>query len=204
MVEANKDPLKCRYCGKALDRQGEVCRSCGYDPKTDTQVSSFVPRDENKDKPKKKSNLGTLIIIFLMLLGTFLFFNVFLKGTNIKDALTKLFDKDKAVDSARNKTTKKDPKSKGLEGVLKQIFPEKTIEDKRKELFIVEGIAFDPGKSLVLVNGEYYPEGGSLKNIKINKINRNSVEIIVGGESKTLEVSQSIRFPKEIPPDSKK
>jgi hypothetical protein len=60
----------------------------------------------------------------------------------------------------------------------------------------VEGIAYDPdGRSFVTINGTVLSEGESIKQVTVKKINRDTVEVIVDGESKIFAIEQSIPLP---------
>jgi len=120
-------------------------------------------------------------------------FNINLVGYEI----SRIFDKIKTGQfTIWQADKKKDGKTQeiGLIDIKYFKLPKRSTADKD---LAVEGIFFDPDtKSFAIINGEVVSEGKNLGNITVKKINKDSVEIIVDGETKILEANQNIPQPK--------
>ncbi len=63
------------------------------------------------------------------------------------------------------------------------------LEEKSDTTFRLDGIIFNPqGKSSVIINGEILQEGERLKGLFVTKINKDSVEVMINGDIKTLKL----------------
>ena len=106
-----------------------------------------------------------------------------------------IFSRVKSGKLFKDKSKKKGEETKKVELINVRSFDRYNKPAVTKFLKI-EGISFDPlGKSLVIINGKVVSEGGIFGNITVEKINKDSVELVIGGETKVLSVNQSISLP---------
>jgi hypothetical protein len=188
---------ECNYCKKLIKEEDAVCPFCSYDPKTGTlsqQVSSVkslekqVRINENKVTGRvfgvspvvKKFVFISLAIVLFSILYKYNF-NINIIMSEINQTFARITGKPY---KKKGKTIEK------IEWVNIRSFKDSKKPIRYRDL-TVEGILFDPnGKSFVTVNGEVIPEGESLGNITVKKISKDSVELIVDGETKIIEVKQ--------------
>lgn len=68
--------------------------------------------------------------------------------------------------------------------------------EKYKGAVVVEGILFDAGgKSFVTLNGKILSEGENYRGAIIKKINQDSVELVIDGETRVLKINQKLSLP---------
>ena len=203
MPDYNENVKSCHYCGKIIQKEDVICGFCGYNFQTGTIVApsggkpSGAPKKIKFRIPNSVKLIVAVAILFvsLYLLMKHLSFTKININTVISNMMRNL-NKLNPAPGQKAGSGRPDKKMDGLAGILKQFFPEKTIEEKRKTVLILEGIAFDPkSKSFATINGEILCEGESIGGIKVNKINEDSVELIVNGETKILQISQSMPSP---------
>jgi len=190
----------CRYCNKPIKKEEIICGYCGYNSQTGTlsPTAKKQPIEEEKKEGGSRSRvmksikLIFVIVIFLASISFLvkMFFPGQLDLNGIISKITKVLN-PKAKNSQYGSSAKK---STGVSALLKKVFPEKNYaEEQRKTSLKVEGIAFEANsKSIATINGQNVSEGDSIGNIKVEKINETSVELIVNGENRILEIGQSI------------
>lgn len=190
MTESDNINLKiCRYCGKSIKEEEIICGFCGFNTKTNTLSAQAAnkPHDEQKvESQGRKESLSRMVMPFIGIAVIVLLSLLLFSG------------KSKRHGSIQNKPNHSSKITEPL-GILKKVFQEKKhVKEKNDEIFYVDGILFDThGKSFATINEKVLSAGESIRNIKIIKINEDSVEVVVDGKNKILKVSQSIPFPKE-------
>lgn len=88
----------------------------------------------------------------------------------------------------------------GLSLFMAGFFKDRGIEElidvsvNRKGNYLLEGIQYDSqtNKSSALINGNVLFAGDNIGDIKIEGINKDSIDIIINGQKKRLEIGQSI------------
>ncbi len=189
---------ECRYCKKPIKEEDAICVFCGFDHTTG-MISSNTAMTESQKKAqikvqkaaikspgidprvKKFAFIGLAIVIFSI------FYKYNFDINNIMSEAKHLFTKLTMGKSAKgkNKTSEK------IELINIKSF-EATKKTKRYKDVVVEGVFFDPnGKSFVTVNGNVLSQGESAGNITVKEINKNSVELIVDGKSRIIEVENN-------------
>lgn len=196
---------ECQYCKKQMNDEETVCIICGYDQKTGTinnaLKAQMAQEQDCKEKTKRKKalpdnardvNPWVKKFAFAGLIVTLL--SLFFKHNfNIGSVVTELTQPLAKLRFKLSGGKAKNNKDKQIEKV--ELIDLKSFEGNRK-LFSkrdlkVEGIFFDPhARSFVTINGIILSEGESVDNTTVKKINKDSVELIVNGKSKTLEVNQ--------------
>jgi len=187
---------ECHYCKKTIKEEDTICPFCGYDHKTGTvsqQVTSENTQKRSQIKEQKAASKGNgvdpVVKKFAFIgLGIVLFSILYKYNFNINIIAYEISDIFGRVTGKPNK--KKDKTSEKIEliDVRSLKIPKKAIRYKGLE---VEGILFDPaGRSFVTINGDVIPEGGTSGNITVQKIHKDSVELIVNGKSQIIEVKQ--------------
>ena len=192
----------CRYCGKPMPTKEVICKFCGYNTETGTltasgkQQSSQEPGKAEVAK-KRKPNIIQFIFAAIILFASvsFLIYTLFTGKVDIKGFVSKIAQGLNKLKPAEKKAQSGYPgkKAAGPAGSKKAAAAEKAQTERRKNFLVLEGIAFDSNtRSFATISGEVFCEGDSTANFKVKKINENSVELIVDGEVKTLEIGQSI------------
>ncbi len=198
---------ECQYCKEQMKDEDVVCIMCGYDHKTGTINNAFKEqmakergvREKAQRKKEKLQNKGRGIspgvkkFVFIGLIITVfaLFykhnFNISSVVSEISQSLAKL----KKFKFSETKTKdKKDNKPEKIELTDVNSFKGNNKPLRKKDLK-VEGIFFDPQrKSFVSINGQILSEGESAGDVAVKKINRDSVELVIGGENTILKVNQ--------------
>jgi hypothetical protein len=193
---------ECRLCKKPLEAEDAVCVFCGYDPKTDTVNPAFKQQSSSIEKAKaieKKTGgeacekgvdpkikkfafIGMAILIFSVLYKYN--FDVTLATADIRLFFTRLTT-GKIFSGKADK--KKGKKVEKIEWVNVRSFESPKKKTNAKDL-VVEGIFFDvKSGNYVVINGEVIAEGETSGNITVKKINRDSVEVVVGGVIRVLQ-----------------
>jgi hypothetical protein len=182
----------CRYCEKTIGDQDEFCSNCGYDPKTDTISALFVKKEKRPGAGQRQRTVspgvrlfafwGTVLIVFSLAIkyqGKIMDF-----AWDTKDALLgKKIKKSAPISGKPGLNTM----SRLIDVRSYQAPVDKTAGKSKK----IEGIFYDPqGKSYVVIAGQLVSEAGSFGDMFIKKINRDSVEVIEGGNEKILKVNQ--------------
>ncbi len=202
---------ECVYCKRPMKEEAVVCIYCGYDHKLGTISQAYSrPPAPGKEpqagtgikeekapagpggvnpKVKKFAFIGILLVAFSVLYKYN--FNVNVIVSDLKGAAVNI----KGVKFLQDKFGKK--KAQAIEKIellnVEKFEAKKETPDKKLRL---EGIFFDPqGKSFATINGQVISEGESVDNAILKKIGRNSVELVIDSETKTLEVNQSISLP---------
>ncbi|MCM8789495.1 MAG: hypothetical protein NC916_00530 [Candidatus Omnitrophica bacterium] len=191
---------ECRLCKKPLEAEDAVCVFCGYDPKTDTVNFAFKEQQSSIEKAKaiekkikreaekkeigpgvkKFALFGIAILIFSILYRYN--FDVSLATADIRFFFAKLMGGK--ISAKIDK--KKDKKNEKLEWINVKTFKSQKKIDAKK--LVVEGIFFDSKSgNYAVINGEVIAEGETVDNITVKKINKDSVEVIAGGEVKVLQ-----------------
>lgn len=183
---------ECRYCQKPLKDQEVICTFCGFDHKTGTINQSFKPKinpgTKIKDKEKKaqsrEAGINPRIKNFAFIGIGIVMFSIFYKynfNINLATSEVKYF-------IAKLKINKKEKISQPMEFINVGSFEGQKKVFNSKEP-VLEGIVFNPeGRSFIIVNGSVVSEGEAVDNITVKKINKNSVELVIDGESKVVEV----------------
>jgi hypothetical protein len=193
---------ECHYCKKPIEEKVEICSSCGYDHKTCTMTetqSGLVKSLEEKVKTRRKGSGGRIFGVdpkvrgFAFIGLGIVIFSVFYKYnfsiTGVMSEANQVFQQIKGQVFLTGKSKKaKDKANQKIE-----LLNVKSFETPKKSLqpvsLAVEGILYDPsGKSFVSINGNIIREGEAQGEVVVKKINRDSVELIVKGENKIIEV----------------
>ncbi len=188
-----------------------ICRFCGYDFNTDTLSDSSkskgtrdakVPFRKERKAEDIQAGINPRVKTFAMVglgivvLSVFYKYNFDFNG--VKYEVTQAVDKIKKGQFhffKFNREKEDGPQKMELMDVQSFQGPEKTSGRKYRKL-VVEGIFFTPGaKNFVTINGKVLSEGEVFEGVAVKKINPDSVELIVEGESKILDVNDSIPFP---------
>ncbi len=95
-----------------------------------------------------------------------------------------------------NKESNDVQKDRGIEELIDVSVNRKVY---KKGNYLLEGIYYDfqTNKSSALINGNVLFAGDNIKNIRIEGINKDSIDIIVNGQKKKLEIGQSIKVPEK-------
>ncbi|MCX5694911.1 MAG: hypothetical protein NT014_07345, partial [Candidatus Omnitrophica bacterium] len=56
----------CRFCGKAIGDQDEICKNCGYNPQTDTMTASFVKKEKKTDSLRQQKMVSPAVMTFML------------------------------------------------------------------------------------------------------------------------------------------
>lgn len=193
---------ECHYCKKPIEEKVTVCPFCGYDHKTgimaETQ-SGLVRNLEEKVKIKEKKIASRIFGVdpkirnFALIGLSIVVFSVFYKyNFDIKGVISEgiqIFNRIKSQTFLTGKSKKAKDKANlkiELTNVMSIEAPKKAL--KSRDL-AVEGILYDPtGKSFVSIDGNVIAEGAAFGDVVVKKINRDSVELIIKGENKIIEV----------------
>lgn len=194
----------CRLCGKSLGDDVAACVFCGYDFNTDMVNQSFKAKPEkaaakNRETGAKQALISPAVKKFALIGVAVVIFSILYKNNfDINSLLNEagnIVNRLKSEKSAKDKSAKNDNKeTQKVELISVRSFrtPEKI---SRYEKLKVEGIFLDNDNSFVVINGRVVPEGKTFENVTVKKVDSDSVELIVGGETKVLKVNQSIPFP---------
>lgn len=203
MAEIKKDMKKCRYCGKYIKYEEVVCEFCGFNCETGALDPAFEPRVKKGSKTK-----GAITDLLKAIFATAFFIIAIIVSYNAiwgRSDYLKSFASDimQRLENLKPKAaTKTRPYSSG--GKTKEIItlgkttlPDKAVLEKRKKFLTLEGIAYVFGsKSYITINGEVLTEGDTIALAIVGKIKESSVELLLpNGETKSLEISQSIPIP---------
>ena len=194
---------ECRYCKRPLKEEEIICTFCGYDHKADTISQSFKRKAAARKKEertrlagggidprvKKFAYIGLVITVFSLFYRYNFNINTMWSEARQSVSKTKIgkFLIDRGIPLRKKaKVTQKIE----LIDVRSYQGPASTTANKESK---IEGIFFDPdAKSFVTIQGKVLSEGESLGSITVKKINRDSVEVMVDGESMVVGVDQSI------------
>ena len=203
MAELKKDMKKCRYCGKYIKYEEVICEFCGFNCETGALDPTFEP-GVKKDAEAKGVIAGRLKAIFATLffiIAIIVLYNAiwgrsdYLKSftLNIMQRLDNL--KPKAATKTRPYSSGGKPEE--IITLAKVTLPDKAALEKRKKFLTLEGIAYaSGGKRFITINGEVLAEGDTIASVIVGKIKESSVELLLpNGETKSLEISQSIPIP---------
>ena len=178
MAENAEIILPCRYCRKVPKKPTVICEFCGFNSETGLLTDNFKPKQaaaRQEDGTKAPgSPIKAMVIVFLMLTAAgFLTYKFFPSLLDLAGKIPILGIMPKKMTPEMIKLDKRN--------------------EKRKSFLVVEGIAFDAkGTSFVTLNGEVFSQGQKYKEIKVVKINRDSVELLVEGKSVVLGLSDSL------------
>lgn len=203
---------ECVYCKRPMKEEAVVCIYCGYDHKLGTISQAYKPQQDAPGKEsgvkirikeekspagsggvnpkvKKFAFIGILLVAFSILYKYN--FNLSVIVSDLTEAAVNI----KGVKFLQDKFGKK--KARAIEKIeLSNVEKFEVKKEGPAKKLRLEGIFFDPrGKSFATINGQVVSEGESVDNVILKKIDRNSVEVIAGNETKTLEVNQSISLP---------
>jgi len=195
---------ECRYCKKPIKEEVAVCSFCGYDHKTGTMAETeagLVKSLEEKVKTREKGSASKIfgvdpkVKIFAFIGLSIVIFSVFYKyNFDIKGVMSEANQVFYRIKSGAFFTGKsKKEKNKANQKI--ELMNVKSITTPKKSLqpgaLAVEGILYDPtGKSFVSIEGNVIAEGAAFGDVVVKKINRDSVELIVKGENKIIEVQE--------------
>ncbi len=193
---------QCRYCEQNINDQDMICPFCGYDFNTGTMSQSFdklkaKARMEEKKVTDKTGAVRPSVKKFAFFGIGIVVLSVFYKHNfNINSVISPIFNKIVRINLAKpkvvNSHNKKANKVEKLE-LMNAMFFEGIKKAYRGDALVIEGIIFDPeGKSRVIIDGNVLSEGESIKGITIKKINKDSVEVVIGQETKVFTVEQKI------------
>ena len=202
MAELKKDMKKCRYCGKYIKYAEVVCEFCGFNCETGTLTHDFQAGKEKKSaKGKIQNRLKVLFATALFIITVIVLYNaIWGRSDYLKSFTLNIIQR---LDNLKPKAaTKTYPYSSGgkpkeLITLAKPTLPGKAAVEKRKKFLTLEGIAYVSGaKSFITINGEVLTEGDTIASVIVGKIKESSVELLLpNGETKSLEISQSIPIP---------
>ena len=198
----------CRFCRNELEHERQICPSCGYDPTTDTvnqsakaQIEqSGILHKKNKEKEKEAGRgVNPKIKRFVFIGLAVIVFSVFYKHNfDINGVIYEItqniarIKEGKLFSKKSDKDKDKEVKKIELIDVRSYNAPER--QDRSKDL-VVEGIFFDPQtKSFVIINGKVITEGESYRGAIVARIKEDSVELIMGNETKILKAHQRMPF----------
>ena len=193
----------CRYCQSPLKEEDVICPFCGYDSKTDTISPSFrqspetlkkMERVKDRKRIRESGGIDPRVKKFAYVGLAVVTFSVFYKYSfnvsGLVNQASSIFSNIKIDEIMKGKFDWKKLKTGSkTEMISLKSFqaPTKVIRPKG---LTVEGILFDPnGKSFATINGNVLAEGDTIGNVKVNKINKDSVEVTADGVNKILEVS---------------
>jgi hypothetical protein len=193
----------CRFCNQPLRGEGAICIYCGYDPKTDRVDPNFKAHPEKLLKkeiartrkgidPRVKSFAfwGVVLVLFSILFKYNFRFGAIMFDLN--QVVARVKQGKPPVGKVEDRRLKRD----GLfewQSVRGYLSPQ---DQKKYKEMVIEGIFFDPsGKSLVTINGTVVAEGEYFKTVLVARIKRDSVEVVIDGETLSLSVNQRISLP---------
>ncbi|MBN1912991.1 MAG: hypothetical protein JW788_01175 [Candidatus Omnitrophica bacterium] len=196
---------KCKYCQKDVQEEEKLCPFCGYDFKSGTITQVFSEEEAQKRKraekkiSRKEGGIDPRIKKFAFIGIAITIFSV-LYSYNFRLNIIFFDFKDKFLGGKKGGLTlnsilgkkKKDQKIENIQLTDISSFnaPREAADYKN---FTLEGIFFDPqGESYATINGQVLAEGESLENLRVKKINKNTVEIEIAGKVQILEVNQEI------------
>lgn len=196
---------QCRLCKKMLKDEDTVCVFCGYDFKTDTVSQSFQPKPdslrckEEKEQTAKGSGVSSGVKKFALTGLAIVIFSIFYKYNfninSIAQDASLLFNRIKTGKFTKGKSDNKAEKEAKKIELISVRFSKQPEKISGYENLKIEGIFFDTNaKSFIVVNGKVIPEGQSFDSVTVKKINKDSVELIIGNDTKVLRVNQSIPF----------
>jgi hypothetical protein len=180
----------CRYCGKVIAEQEEICGNCGYNPQTDTMTASFVKKDKESIMRSEK-NISSGVKCFAFWGIIIIIFSLGIKyqgkaGDIIWKAKNIILG-NKVSKSAPGSEKAKQKKSTRIRDVrFHKVSADKPLGKNRR----IEGIFYDPqGKSYVVINGQLISEKESFGKMVVQKINSDSVEVVEDSNLKVLKVN---------------
>lgn len=203
MGELSDTQKKCTYCSKYIRKEMTVCEYCGYNFQTGALDPHFKPGSPSDARAKGKIAkrlkvffaavlfIATFVVLYNGIGGKSDFLNSL--ASNIMERLQNLNWKKETKASVHTSGKKNKP----LVTFSQVTLLDKTAIEKRKKFLVLEGIVYTyGGKSFITINGEVLTEGDTIASVEVGKIRENSVELLLpNGESKTLEISQSIPIP---------
>jgi hypothetical protein len=182
----------CRFCEKVIGDQDEICGNCGYNPQTDTMTAAFVKKESKKDSGRKEGILSPGVKTFVIWGMAVVIFSLGIKYQGkLGDILWKV--KNTILGNRVAKSSQVPEKTKPIKAIrLIDVRSYKASVDKTAgKNRRIEGIFYDPqGKSYVMINGQLISEKGNFGNMVIEKINRNSVEVVEDGNHQVLTVNK--------------
>jgi len=206
VAKLKTDMKKCRYCGKYIKYEEVVCEFCGFNCETAALDPTFEPgvKKESKTKGAIADWLKVIFATAFFIIAIIVFYNAiwgrsdYLKSftLNIMQRLEALI-KPKPAAKIPTYTSASGGKPKAFVTLGKTTLPEKVALEKRKKFLTLEGIAYaSGGKRFITINGEVLTEGDTIASVIVSKIKDSSVELLLpNGETKSLEISQSIPIP---------
>ncbi len=174
-----------------------ICGFCGYDFKTGAMSKSFNPQA----KPgKKKGRPGGLVspqikkfafIGILIVLASVSYKYIFSLKSYIFTLRTIVLDFARPI--IEGKTGEKRDKGRKEASVTK-----KTTKKYADNALRIEGISYDPeAKSFIAVNGKLVSEGETIRGVIVERIDKDSVMVLIEGEEKVFTIGQTIPLPKK-------
>lgn len=191
---------ECRFCRNKISKEDAVCMNCGYDPKIDAINPQIRQQIEAEKRLKRassggsgeKGKVGRGVKKFAIIGFVIIVFSIFYKynfdiSTIVFD-LTTIIEKVLPIQSSKKA---KEEEQKNMVFIDAGSFRKKKSSNDRN--LLVEGIFYDPSnKNFVVINGKVISEGESLSCVTVKKIEENSVELLVSGETKVVRANQSI------------
>lgn len=198
---------ECQYCKEQIKDEDIVCIMCGYNHKAGTINNAFKEQmakergarekgQRKKEKSQTKdrgisSSVNKFVFVGLIITVFALFYKHNFNISSVVSETSRYLAKLKKFKFSETKTKdNEDNKLKKIELTDVNSFKGNNKPLRKKDLK-VEGIFFDPQrKSFVSINGQILSEGESAGDVAVKNINRDSVELIIGGERKTLQINQ--------------
>ncbi|MCX5702193.1 MAG: hypothetical protein NTW64_04355 [Candidatus Omnitrophica bacterium] len=202
--------LICRYCGEGIKVNEVICGSCGYNSETRTMSPGFTKREKKAKSSFPKTGRLRLIVFIIgmiVIVSLIVFFPD--KANKIGSSMISYISNIKEDAKQYRSGLKPDSNTRTglanlgsdikksrefLDSFLNEDFSHKPGEEINIASGRLEGIVvFDSsGKGSVIINDQVLYEGDSIKNAKIIKINKNSVEVMADRKRIVLEVNQSL------------
>jgi ribosomal protein L37E len=199
----------CRYCGEQIKVNEAICSFCGYNSETKTMSPGFIKREKmaKSSIPKAGSlRLVVFVIGMVVVVSLIVFFpdkankigsSIISYISNIGEDLRQYRKGLKPGSNTRtglaNLGSDIKKSREFLDSFINEDFSYKPTEEKSDASVRVEGIVFDStGKGSVIIHGQVLYEGDNFENARIIKINKNSIEVLVDGKNKVLEVNQGL------------
>jgi hypothetical protein len=180
----------CRYCEGTIINQDEICANCGYNPKTDTLTAGFVRK--NKPAIKKQTLVSPGVRNFACWGGLIIACSL---GFKYQGKIGDAFWEAKNIILGSKITKSASIPAKSIQRVPTRLIDVRSYKAPADKISAsgsrIEGIFYDPqGKSYAVIAGQLLSEKESFGKMVIQKINRDSVQVIDDGQEKILTVNQ--------------
>ena len=202
---------QCKFCNGQMGDKEEICHLCGYNFKTDTLTPNFKKNESALQQIKKQRKVcerrpinarvrnfaifGILVTIIALALNKFQLDASWTKGFKKMFSTAKLV---KIISGEGLKAKDEEQKTHYRRYITTASFEGINDPEKYKGILLIEGIAYDPnGKSFVTVNGKVISEGEDCEGVIIQKIHRDFVDVLIGSETRSIRLYESISLSKK-------